>query len=93
MRFRGIENEILEPDYISFDSCRSPLGFKYDLDDAENLFDEFVKDYEKVYKDAKDRKKHFEAFKKNLADINLKNFNEFPNAYFGMSKFADFIGD
>lgn len=67
--------------------------FKYDLNDAANLFDKFVKDYQKVYKDASDKKRHFEAFKKNLADINLQNFKKFPNAIIGISKFADLIAD
>lgn len=71
---------------------QSEKWFKYDNSDASNLFDNFVKDYQKVYKDAADRKRHFDAFKKNLAD-NLKNLNKFPNAFFAINKFADFIAD
>lgn len=47
--------------------------FNYDLDDAPKLFDVFVKDFKKVYKDDKDKENHFEEFKKNLKILNHVN--------------------
>lgn len=63
---------------------------QYDLEKAANLFDEFVKDYHKEYKDGTDRQKHFEAFKMNLADINSRNIDNFPHAFYGIDIFADY---
>lgn len=62
---------------------------RYNLNDAPKLFDKFVKDYDKVYKDAEDKKTHFEQFKKNLEKmndfINGKNFTSIE----GITQFAD----
>ncbi|KAI8436039.1 hypothetical protein MSG28_004166 [Choristoneura fumiferana] len=41
----------------------------YDLRQAPALFSKFEKDYDREYKDAVDRKVHFEAFKKFLREV------------------------
>lgn len=52
--------------FLSIPAVLTGKWLNYDVNDAANLFDKFVKDYQKVYKDAADRKRHFDAFKKNL---------------------------
>ncbi|KAJ2940110.1 hypothetical protein O0L34_g14149 [Tuta absoluta] len=49
----------------------------YDLEDAEELFEKFQKDYGKTYDDEDDKQIHFEAFKKTLDIIN--KVNDDPN--------------
>nr|NP_001298873.1 uncharacterized protein LOC106119207 precursor [Papilio xuthus]BAM18617.1 unknown secreted protein [Papilio xuthus] len=56
------DTEILEDNYES----EKP---KYDLKDAPQLFEKFVKDYSKAYKDENDKNRHFENFRTNLRDI------------------------
>ncbi|KAI5645713.1 cathepsin propeptide inhibitor domain (I29) domain-containing protein [Phthorimaea operculella] len=60
----------------------------YDLKDAEQLFEKFIKDYHRVYKDAQDKEIHFEAFKKSLIEINKQNA-ENPSAVYDINDFAD----
>lgn len=45
----------------------------YDLNKADELFNNFVNQYEKVYKNVKDKNKHFRAFQKCLKIINKEN--------------------
>lgn len=66
---------------------------KFNLSDAANIFDKFANEYHKVYKDAGDRLKDFEAFKKNLANINPKNLKKYADAFFAINKFANLLGD
>ncbi|KAI5645712.1 cathepsin propeptide inhibitor domain (I29) domain-containing protein [Phthorimaea operculella] len=60
----------------------------YDLKDAEQLFEKFIKKYHRVYKDAQDRQIHFEAFKNGLIKINKLNAEQ-PLAVFDINNFAD----
>lgn len=61
----------------------------YDLNDAPRLFDKFIKDFNKVYKNKEDKRTHFEQFKKNLQNmndfLNGKNFSSIE----GINQFAD----
>lgn len=66
---------------------------QYDVQEAANLFDKFVKTYHRKYKSSVDREKHYDAFKENLANINLKNVVNFPNAYYSIDNFADLTED
>ncbi|XP_075973584.1 uncharacterized protein LOC142974898 [Anticarsia gemmatalis] len=61
----------------------------YDVNDAPNLFEKFVKDYNKVYKDEADRQVHYEAFVNNLKHINKSNA-DFPLTAFGVNMFSDY---
>lgn len=64
----------------------------YDLNEADTLFEKFIKDYNREYKDAADRELHFNAFKKNLEAINTHN-KASSHATFGINKFADYTDD
>ncbi|XP_075973070.1 uncharacterized protein LOC142974551 [Anticarsia gemmatalis] len=61
----------------------------YDLKDAPQLFEQFIKDNERKYKDDADRQIHYEAFKKNLVEINKLN-KEISGTVHGITGFADF---
>ncbi|XP_026331750.1 cysteine proteinase-like [Hyposmocoma kahamanoa] len=65
------------------------VNIVFDLNKAEELFEQFIKDYNKVYEDDEDKKVHFEAFKKNLEQINKSN-QENPDAIFGIDDFTDY---
>ncbi|KAI5645711.1 cathepsin propeptide inhibitor domain (I29) domain-containing protein [Phthorimaea operculella] len=60
----------------------------YDLKNAEQLFEKFIKKYHRVYKDAQDKEIHFEAFKNHLKGINKAN-EEQPLAVFDINAFTD----
>ncbi|CAH3835207.1 unnamed protein product [Pieris brassicae] len=45
----------------------------YDINDAPALFEKFIKDYNKHYKDAADREVHYKAFVNTLEKINKWN--------------------
>ncbi|KAJ8728212.1 hypothetical protein PYW08_016597 [Mythimna loreyi] len=72
-----------------------PVGEKpfYDLRDAPILFEKFVKDYNKQYKDVDDKYAHYFAFLKNLVKINTLNLqsgDQPASATFDINKFADY---
>lgn len=61
----------------------------YNLNDAPKLFDKFIKDFNKVYKNREDKKTHFEQFKTNLQRMNeFENGNNFLSAE-GINQYAD----
>lgn len=64
-------------------------GIYFDVADAENLFEQFIQNFSREYKDDEDRKIHFEAFKVNLEKINQSNKDN-PEATFGITQFADY---
>ncbi|XP_063532772.1 procathepsin L-like [Cydia strobilella] len=59
----------------------------YELNDAENLFRDFVKQHGKKY-DRKEYSERLEFFKETLKDINWRN-EMFPNTVFAVNHFAD----
>nr|BAM18004.1 unknown unsecreted protein [Papilio xuthus] len=61
----------------------------YDVNDAEALFEKFVKDFDKNYKDDADREEHYQAFIKSLHRINEMNSKD-GSATYGVNKFADY---
>ncbi|KAM3961048.1 BCP inhibitor [Aphomia sociella] len=61
----------------------------YDVNEAPSLFEKFVKEYNREYKDDSDRQAHYEAFVKSLHSINDMNAKQ-PHATFGINKFADY---
>ncbi|XP_026316573.1 fruit bromelain-like [Hyposmocoma kahamanoa] len=63
-------------------------GIVYDMEKIDELFEKFIKDYDRVYKDDEDRKIHFEAFKVNVERLNKRNDED--DAIFGIDKFADY---
>ncbi|XP_013143749.1 PREDICTED: xylem cysteine proteinase 2-like [Papilio polytes] len=61
----------------------------FDVNDAEALFEKFVKDFDKSYKDDADREEHYQAFIKSLHRINELNSKD-GTATYGINKFADY---
>lgn len=59
----------------------------YDLDQAHNLFEDFITKHNREYTDDKDRQVHFDNFKQNLKKIN--DLNKGDGAVYGINKFAD----
>ncbi|XP_014357621.2 cysteine protease XCP2 isoform X1 [Papilio machaon] len=64
----------------------------YDVNDAEALFEKFVKDFDKSYKDDADREEHYQAFIKSLHRINELNSKD-GSATYGINKFADYTAE
>ncbi|XP_026317816.1 fruit bromelain-like [Hyposmocoma kahamanoa] len=65
----------------------------YDVDDAQALFDQYVKDFKKTYKDDRDRETHFKQFKKKLQVVNDLNDKNYPQISFGINQFSDLSED
>lgn len=61
----------------------------FDVNDAAALFEKFVKDYDKQYKDEADREEHYQAFIRSLHRINELNAKQ-STATYGINKFADY---
>ncbi|CAH0723334.1 unnamed protein product, partial [Brenthis ino] len=61
----------------------------YDLNDAPALFEKFIKDYDRHYKDEADKNVHYEAFLETLKTINKSN-EQSTSATFDINKFADY---
>ncbi|XP_045448420.1 uncharacterized protein LOC123656845 [Melitaea cinxia] len=64
-------------------------GPQYDLNDAPALFEKFIKDYNRNYKDEADKAVHYEAFVKTLKKVNEANAKQ-SSATFDINKFADY---
>lgn len=63
----------------------------YNLHDAPALFEKYIIDYNRNYKDDEDKAAHYEAFVKNLKEINKLNA-EYPTdgATYDINKFTDY---
>ncbi|XP_063376939.1 procathepsin L-like [Cydia fagiglandana] len=59
----------------------------YDVEDAENLFKNYVQEHKKVY-NRREYYERLEIFKETLKDINERN-DRFPDTVFGVNHFAD----
>lgn len=64
----------------------------YDVSNAEALFESFIKEHNKSYKDDADKNVHYHAFVESLEKINKLNA-ESSSATFGINKFADYTED
>ncbi|CAK1547241.1 unnamed protein product [Leptosia nina] len=62
----------------------------YDLEKAPELFEKFVKDFNKVYKDDNDREVHYKQFVKSLETVNELNANPDDTASYGINHFSDY---
>ncbi|VVC96685.1 uncharacterized protein LOC126979262 isoform X3 [Leptidea sinapis] len=60
----------------------------YKLEDAPQLFEKFIKDYDRKYANDEDRKIHYDAFVRSLEKINKANASN--TATFDINKFADY---
>lgn len=70
-------------------SCVYAKGPHYDLSKTPELFEKFVRDYNRNYQNTYDAVIHYEAFKKNLEMINMSN-RVSDSITFGINKFADY---
>nr|ADJ58588.1 seminal fluid protein HACP057 [Heliconius melpomene] len=61
----------------------------YDDKDAPELFEKFVKEHNRHYKDEADRKEHYEAFVNSLHQINEANAKS-DHATFDITQFSDY---
>lgn len=60
----------------------------YDIADAPQLFQKFIHDYNRVYKNHEDKKAHYAIFVANLEEINRLNARD-HSATFDINQFAD----
>nr|WJJ70444.1 venom protein U-MPTX.21-Mc24 [Megalopyge crispata] len=65
----------------------------YDLSETQELFEKFIKDYDRHYKNNNDREIHYNEFKKSVENINELNKKYYPTTTFGINQFADFTDD
>ncbi|CAK1547242.1 unnamed protein product [Leptosia nina] len=70
---------------VVFGATRKPY---YDINDASALFEKYVRDYHKVYKNEADRAEHYAAFVNTLKVINKANAEN--SATFDLNQFADY---
>lgn len=70
-------------------SVQSDVPSYYDMDGAPALFEQFIKDYNKVYKDDKDKESHFKEFKQYLEVLNNLNEGSYPDTPFNLTEFTD----
>lgn len=61
----------------------------FDVAKASDLFEKFIKDFNKKFKDDADKEVHLEQFKKNLEVLNELNKKNYPGATFGINQFSD----
>nr|XP_034830971.1 uncharacterized protein LOC117987984 [Maniola hyperantus] len=62
---------------------------QYDLSKAEELFEKFIKDFNKEYKDEADKKVHYQEFLQSLKVINKANAAQ-STATLNINAFADY---
>ncbi|XP_068632165.1 uncharacterized protein [Battus philenor] len=61
----------------------------YDINNASVLFEKFIKNYGRKYKDEADKEQHYQAFIKSLHRINELNTIQ-NSATYDINKFADY---
>jgi hypothetical protein len=83
MKFVGIALLVFTATMATADETR------YDLSKTPELFEKFIKDFGRKYKDDADRQIHYEAFAKTLKIMNKQN-EENPLATFAINKFSDY---
>lgn len=62
----------------------------YDIDKAPELYEQYLKDYNKHYKDEATKNEHYLAFVKALKKINEYNAEPNNTAVFGLNQFTDY---
>lgn len=66
---------------------------QYKLEEATKLFENFIKKYNKIYKDNEDKEKHYKVFVKNLKYINDVNSDPEISSTVDINNFADFTDE
>ncbi|KAI5632389.1 papain family cysteine protease domain-containing protein [Phthorimaea operculella] len=64
----------------------------YDLEDAEDLFEEFINNYNKQYASEQEKQYRFNIFKENLAIVNKLRLEQ-PQALFDIQEHSDLTKD
>lgn len=64
----------------------------YDLNKSHVLFEKFIQDFKKVYKDEADKQLHYKAFKESLKLINKMYLAGHPGD-FEINRFADYTDE
>lgn len=59
------------------------------LDDAPHLFENFIRKYNRTYKNKEDRDFHYKQFKINIGKINDLNVKLYPEHY-ALNEFSDY---
>lgn len=62
----------------------------YNIQDAPKLFEKYIKDFSKKYKDENDKKKHYESFLENLKEINSINSDKEFSSTVDINLFTDY---
>lgn len=61
----------------------------YDVSQAGDMFANFMKEFNKQYRDEADENAHLEQFKQNLEVLNDLNDKNYPNFMYGIGQFTD----
>ncbi|KAI5632390.1 papain family cysteine protease domain-containing protein [Phthorimaea operculella] len=69
-----------------------PSPTLYDLEDAENIFENFINKYNKVYANEQEKQDRFNIFKERLAIVNKLRLEQ-PQASFDIQEYADLTKD
>lgn len=64
----------------------------YDLNNAKELYENYIKKYNKQYKDEDDKAVHFEAFKESLKRINEVNTGDYSHTA-GLNDRSDYTDE
>ncbi|RVE49207.1 hypothetical protein evm_006099 [Chilo suppressalis] len=67
----------------------APQPVFYNIEDAGNLFQEFMVNFNKQYATLEEKQRRLQVFTKNLEIINRKNADENESAVFGVNQFSD----
>lgn len=84
-----IQERIIDDNEQSFIEDNIEPVAQYDINKASELFEKFIKDFNKNYKNDEDRKKHYEQFIKNLKEINTLNAESDGSATYDINMFTD----
>ncbi|CAB3224256.1 unnamed protein product [Arctia plantaginis] len=74
---------------VGFDSDDEQPKPIYKLEDAPKLFKQFIKDYDKKYKNEEDKSEHYKTFVNTLKEINMINSNKEYSSTVDINLFAD----
>ncbi|CAH0579314.1 unnamed protein product [Chrysodeixis includens] len=85
----GDDGELFSPDDEDDKEDDSPKPI-YDLKDARKLFEKFIKDFEKKYKDDQDKEAHYNNFLENLKEINRINSDKELSSTVDINLFTDY---
>lgn len=91
------EGEDYKIDFTYYDDADAEAGFEdydqikpiYNLHEAPKLFEKFMVEYKKKYKDHEDLKAHYNTFVENLKEINRINSDKEVSSVADINLFTD----